>query len=87
MEGTSRLGAREDRFRHPPGKHPTGGDQLRGIHLDEAKSRPIDDVIVDRSHYLRRTGAHLGQGALICLAEKPFALSREVEALPIGCIA
>ncbi len=36
---------------------------------------------------LERTGADLGQGALICLTEEAFALSRGVEALPVGVLA
>lgn len=36
---------------------------------------------------LERTGAELGQGALVCLVEEPFALSRAVEALPVSSLA
>ncbi len=36
---------------------------------------------------LERTGADLGQGAVVCLAEEAFALSRTVEALPVGTLA
>lgn len=36
---------------------------------------------------LERTGAELGQGALLCFVEKPYALSRTVEALPVDYLA
>ena len=36
---------------------------------------------------LERTGAELGAGALMCLVEQPFALSRSVEALPVDSLA
>jgi hypothetical protein len=36
---------------------------------------------------LRRRSSKLGPGALLCLAREPFALSDEVDALPIGVLA
>lgn len=36
---------------------------------------------------LERADAELGQGALLCLVEEPFAVSRTVEALPIARLA
>ncbi len=36
---------------------------------------------------LKRAGAELGHGALMCLVDQPFALSREVEALPVRSLA
>jgi len=36
---------------------------------------------------LERTGAEIGQGILVCLVEEPFALSRTVEAVPVGSLA